>query len=119
MRYPTKKRQKKTFKVAHMNPGPLHMDFIVLPVGYSYNADIASAKKGDVLRLFDGGEHTIECVRRISTSTPIADILCRIRYGITLHGAMIRWRMNARLEGHGEKAISDEECLLVVYKIDE
>lgn len=119
MRYQTTKRQKKTFKTTHMEPGPLHLDFIILPVGYSYNADIAAAKKGDTIRLADGGEYPIFAVRKVSTDKPYADMLCRIRYGITLKGAMMRWKMNARLEGHGEKAISEDECLWVVYSTDE
>jgi hypothetical protein len=119
MRFPTTKRQKKTFRVSHMDPGVLHLDFIVLPVGYSYNADIAKAKKSDVIRLGDGSEHEIFSVQKIQTNKPIADLLCRIRYGITLRGCIMRWKMNARLEGHGEKAISEDECLLVVYSIDE
>lgn len=115
MRYQSTTRQKKTFKIAHLDPGPLHLDFVILPVGYSYNADIASAKKGDMIRLADGGEYPIFSVRKVKSDKPFADLLCRIRYGITLRGCLMRWKMNARLEGHGEKAISEDECLLVVY----
>lgn len=119
MRFPTTKRQKKTFRIAHTDPGVLHLDFIVLPVGYSYNSDIAGAKKSDILRLGDGTEHEIFTVQKIQTNKPIADLLCRIRYGITLRGCIMRWKMNARLEGHGEKAVSEDECLLVVFSTDE
>jgi len=119
MRYQTSTRQRKTFRVPHMPAGPMHLDFIVLPVGYSYNADIASAKKGDTLRLGDGSTYEIVSVRKMSAGKPEVDLLCRIRYGITLRGAFMRWKMNARLEGHGEKAISEDECLLVVFKTDE
>ena len=119
MRFPTTKRQKKTFKVAHLDPGDLHIDFIILPVGYVYNSNIAGAKKGDILRLGDGTEHEIFTVQRLQTNKPLADLLCRIRYGITLRGCLMRWKMNAKLEGHGEKAISQDECLMVVYSKDE
>ena len=119
MRYQSVPRQKKTFKVLHEPAGPMHLDFIVLPVGYSYNAGIASAKKGDTLRLGDGSEYEIVTVRRIPTNKPDADLLCRIRYGITLKGALMRWKMNAKIEGHGEKAISEDECLWVVFRKNE
>lgn len=119
MRYQTLTRQKKTFKIPHMPAGPLHLDFIVLPVGYSYNADIAGARKGDSIRLGDGSKYEIVTVRRIPANKPEADLLCRIRYGITIKGAFIRWRMNARIEGHGEKAISEDECLWVVFRKNE
>jgi hypothetical protein len=95
------------------------MGYILLPVGYSYNQDIASAKKGDVLIFFDGGSYTIDCVRRIDSTKPEADLLCRIRYGIPMKAAKMRWRDNLRLEGHGPKAISENECLWVVYQLDE
>ena len=115
MRYQSSTRQRKKFKVAHMDPGQFHLDFILLPVGYLYNANLADAKKGDTIRLADGGEYTIEFVKRIPLNKPFADMLCRIRYGITLNGAMSRWKMNARMEGHSEMAISQDECLWVVF----
>jgi len=102
-----------------MEPGALHMDYIVLPVGYVYNADIAKAKKGDTLRLGDGHSHEIFSVQKVPINKPIADLLCRIRYGITLKGCLMRWKMNAKLEGHSQNAISDDECLLVTFLLDE
>lgn len=115
----TLKRQTKIFRIAHDDPGPLHLDFIVLPVGYSYNADIREAKSGDIIRLADGTTGVIHSVRVVDMKKPAADLLCRIRYGISLKGALMRWRINARLEGHGEKAISEDECLWVIYSKDE
>lgn len=94
------------------------MGYILLPVGYAYNNDIASAKKGDKVRFFDGGSYPIESVRRIDSTKPEADLLCRIRYGIPIKAAKMRWRENLRLEGHGPSAISDTECLWVVYQIE-
>lgn len=119
MTYQTSTRQKKTFKVLHEPAGPMHLDFIVLPVGYSYNADIARAKKGDALRLGDGSSYEIEAVRRIPLNKPETELLCRIRYGITLKGAIMRWKANARMEGHSEQVISQDECLLVVFRSNE
>lgn len=115
----TYQRQKKTFKIAHMEPGAFRLGYILLPVGYSYNTDIAKAKKGDVIRLFDGGKYEIFSVRKLRLDKPGTDILCRMRYGITIKAAIMRWKMNARLEGHGDKVVSDEECLWVVYEANQ
>ena len=52
-------------------------------------------------------------------SSPLTDILCRMRYGISLKGAMVRWKTNVRLEGNSSKVISDEECLMVVYNAED
>ncbi len=119
MRFLTTTRQKKIFRVQHLDPGDIHFGFILLPVGYSYNADISKAKKGDILRLVEGEDKTIICVRKIRADKPEADLLCMIRYGIRIKGAMERWKSNAKLEGHGAKAISEEECLWVIYELDE
>lgn len=119
MRYLTAPRQKKTFKISHITPGDIRLGFILMPVGYSYNSDIAAAKKGDILRFADGKTHEILYVRRLRTDKPDADILCRIRYGITLKGAMMRWRANAKLEGHGSNAVSSDECLWIIYSLEE
>lgn len=113
------KRQKKTFRIPHLEPGEFRLGYVVLPVGYAYNADIAKAKKGDTLRLFEGEEYKIFAVRRICLNKPEADILCRMRYGITAHACLMRWQLNAKLEGHGEKAVSEDECLWVIYSTDE
>lgn len=109
------RRIKKTFKINHTEPGEFRLGYILLPVGYSYNAAIAQAKKGDTLRLFDGGEYPILVVRKMKMKDPNTDILCRMRYGITLKGALMRWKNNARLEGHGSQVVSEDECLWIIY----
>lgn len=108
-------RQKKTFKIPHTEPGVMHLDYVLVPIGYSYNAELAKAKKGDTLRLFDGGEYPIVAVRKLKLAKAETDLLCRMRYGISIKGALTRWKMNAKMEGHGERAISYEECLWIVY----
>jgi len=90
------------------------MDYILLPYGYAYNADIAKAKKGDKIRFLDGEDKTIFAVRKIKLPKPETDILCRMRYGITIAGALMRWQTAAQLAGHGKKAISTDECLWVI-----
>lgn len=109
-------RQRKTFKIPHSEPGDFRLGYILLPVGYMYNKAIAGAKTGDILRLFDGGSYRILSVRKISLQKIDTELLCRIRYGITLKAALMRWQINAKMEGHGEKAVSKEECLWVIYE---
>ena len=109
----------KKIKVAHADPGnEVRLGFVLLPVGYSYNADIASAKKDDIIRFVDGGDYKIFNVLKLKIKSPVTKMLCLIRYGITLDGALMRWKTNARMEGHGMNVVSDEECLLVTYETD-
>ena len=108
--------KKKTFKVKHAEPGDFCMDYILLPIGYSYNSEWVSAKKGDRIRLHDGGIYTIYCVRMVKVKGGLADMLSRLRYGITIAGCIQRWKMNAKLEGHTSDAVSSEECLWVMYE---
>lgn len=112
-------RQKRKFKLAHYEPSAFWLDYVLLPVGYSYNADVAGAKAGDVIRFFDGGEYTVLACRRIKAKSTEADLLCRMRYGISMAGAMSRWRANAQMEGHGAQAVSNTECLWIVFNKDE
>ena len=106
----------RVFRANHLDPGDFQMDYILLPVGYSYNCDWITAKRGDKVRLFDGGLHKIHCVRVIKVRGGLADTLSRIRYGITIAGCIQRWKDNAKLEGHTRNAVSDTECLWVVYE---
>lgn len=112
-------RQKKIFRVSHQTPGDFRLDYILLPFGYSYNADIAKAKQGDTVRFVDGKDVKIVAVRKVRINTIGADILCRMRYDISIKGALMRWQSNAKIEGHGAKAVSTEECLWVIYEKDE
>lgn len=112
------KRTQKKIRIAHAEPDDIRLGFILLPVGYSYNTQIAEAKKDDILRFVDGNDHKIFSVTRLKTGSAVAKQLCLIRYGITLEGALMRWRNNAKLEGHGTNVVSNDECLLVTYEID-
>ena len=109
------KRRSKTFKAKHAEPGSFKKDYILLPVGYSYNSEWISAKKGDSLKLWEGGVHTIYAVRPLKLNKPEADILSRMRYGIPIKRCLEVWKSNARLEGHSSSAVSTEECLWIIY----
>lgn len=111
-------RKPKIFRAKHSEPGDFRLGYILLPCGYAYNADYSNAKKGDILRLFNGGDYRIFSVKKLKISSIECDILCRMRYGITIKGALSRWQMNAKLEGHGMRAVSEDECLWVVYEPD-
>lgn len=109
----------KKIKLAHADPGgEIYLGFILLPVGYGYNTDVANAKKDDIIRFVDGDDYRIFSVVKMKIKSPVTKMLCLIRYGITLEGAVSRWRNNARLEGHGMNVVSDDECLLVTYETD-
>ena len=111
-------RQKKILRISHRTPENFYLGYVLIPFGYSYNSDIAKAKQGDTLRFVDGNDFPIVAVRRIKIDSAEADLLCRLRYGITIKGALMRWQSNAKLEGHGAKVISTEECLWVVFETD-
>ena len=115
-KFETTSRRKKIYKPNHTESGAFRMDYILLPMGYAYNTEYLEAKKGDIIRLFNGGEYEIYAIRRLKINKAETDILCRMRYGISIKGALSRWKMNAKLEGHSAKAVSTEECLWVIYE---
>lgn len=106
----------KTYKVVHSEPGPQLADYILLPYGYSYNREYLSFKTGDMVKLFNGGRYKIKSVSKIMVKQPYADDLCRMRYGVGIRAVMDRWKRNAMLEGHGAKAVSEDECLMMCYE---
>ena len=110
----TVKTQRRIFRVQHSVPGDFQLDYILLPCGYAYNSDISKAKKGDKIRWLAGEDWTIYCVRKIKLLCPETDILCRMRYGITIQGALMRWHAAAQIAGNGTDAISKDECLWVI-----
>lgn len=109
-------KKAKIFKAQHSEPGDFQLDYILLPIGYVYNKEWLDAKRGDSIRLFNGGTYKIFSVRKISMVAGAADILSRIRYGITIKGCLARWQQNAKLEGHSPDAVSERECLWVIYE---
>ena len=114
--FETTSRLQKTFKTNHAEPGDFHLDYILLPIGYAYNAEWGRAKKGDYVKLWDGGRYKIFSVRKLQLNKPIADILSRMRYGITIKRALQKWQMNALMEGNGKNAVSKDECLWVIFE---
>ena len=105
------------YKPMHTLAGPLHYDFILLPYGYSYNREYLEANDGDILQFVEGESRKIKFVKKISLDA-VADILCRIRYGKPLVNVLSLWRNDALVLGHGIQAVSDDECLLVVYETE-
>lgn len=103
------------FKPMHTLAGPMHLDFILLPCGYTYNREYLEAKAGDILQFVDGEQRAISMVVKIPL-TAEADALCRIRYGKSLLAVKSMWKEDALILGHGIQAVSDDECLMVVYE---
>lgn len=112
-------RKSKTLKPNHSLPGDLWLDYILLPYGEFYRATLpfASAKKGDIMRFFNGPEVVVEKVIKIRQDE-FCDMLCRIRYGIPWANAFKRWQSYAVLEGNDRNVLSNEYCLWVIYDRD-
>ena len=108
--------EKRIFKPAHEQPGRFWLDYILLPYGafYKKTAKFLEARKGDVLRFFNGPDVEIETVRLIPCDA-ICDILCKMRYGITWEMALRKWITYAKMEGNGADILSTSECILVVF----
>lgn len=103
------------FRAFHDTPRDFHADYILLPLGYSYNRDFLSAKEGDLIKFGDGKVYSLLRVGILSLKNPATEGLCFARYGITLRKALQIWRTNAFAQGYGRNAVSDEECLIIIY----
>lgn len=110
-------KKKKIYKPSHEQPGPMWLDYILLPYGafYEKTLDFFDAEKGDKMRFFNGPEVTIERVEMV-LEPPIIDNLCYMRYGISWDKAFDRWLRYAKLEGHGKDILQKDACIIVFYK---
>lgn len=103
------------FKINHSSPGNVYADFILLPLGLKMNRNIISYKRGDRIKFLDGKVYYIISAGVLDMGNPVVAGLCFLRYGITLKKLMLHWTESAIAYGYGKKAVSDEECLLIVY----
>lgn len=67
------------------------------------------------MRMGDGKVFPVLRTGILSLRNPATEGLCFARYGITLRSAQRVWKTNAFAQGYGKDALSDEECLIVVY----
>lgn len=109
-------RQLKTYKPKHEVPGAYWLDYILLPYGefYAPTREIAEARRGDILRFFNGPEYPIERVIMIPQDLT-CDLLCRMRYGIPWSVAFKKWQSYAVLEGNDRGVLSKDFCLWVIF----
>lgn len=109
----------RVFRPAHEVPGDFHLDYILLPYGefYAKTKVFLEAKRGDIIRFYNGPEYKIDSVILIPQDKA-CDLLCRMRYGISWAAAFRRWQSYAVMEGNGRDILSKTQCLLVVYGKD-
>lgn len=108
--------QSKIYEVQHLEPRGTWLNFIILPYGeyYKQTREIAKAKKGDILRFFQGKDYTIERVMKIRQDD-FCDMLSRIAYGIPWKLALKKWQSYAVLTGSDRGVINSDYCLWVIY----
>lgn len=107
--------KKKYHKVFHDTPRDFHADYILLPLGYSYNREFLSVSEGSLLKFGDGKVYPLLRCGVLDVNNPATEGLCFARYGITLRKALKLWKTNALAQGYGINAVSDEECLIIIY----
>lgn len=106
----------RVFKPAHAEPGSFNLNYILLPYGEFYQKTrvFLEAKRGDILRFFNGPDYTIDSVVLIS-EPKLCDVLCRMRYDISWAVAYDKWLSYARLEGHGKDILCYDKCICIFY----
>lgn len=112
-------RQKKKFEIIGSEPGAFKMNYILHPIGYSYNRDVLEAKKGDTISFSDGNSYKVFAVRRIRLTSALADILAQMRYGVTIKKMLQIWQQDAMMLGHGRSVVSLDECIFITYNKEE
>ena len=109
-------RRKTIYKPAHEEPGEFFLNYILLPYGAFYKKTLGflDAKPGDTVRFYKGRE--FEITKAILIEDPeLADVLCRMRYGVNFVVALRHWGDYAVMEGHNREVLSSSKCIMLAY----
>lgn len=105
------------FRVEHIRTAEgRYLDYIIRPLGYRFNKDLKTARKGDVLRFADGSSAWIYKVAVLNIGSAIADCLCRALYGFGALEILKIWQDALRAAKKDVRLISESECLIVFYE---
>lgn len=105
------------FKVEHIRTAEgRFLDYIIRPLGYRFNQDLKTARKGDVLRFADGSSAWIYRVAVLNVGSAIVDCLCRALYGFGALEILKIWQDNLRASKKDVRLISESECLIIFYE---
>lgn len=105
------------FKVEHIRTAEgRFLDYIIRPLGYRFNQDLKTARKGDVLRFADGSSAWIYRAAVLNVGSAIADCLCRALYGFGALEILKIWQDNLRAAKKDVRLISESECLIIFYE---
>ena len=110
-------RKGRIYRTSHSDPGDLSLGFIILPYGefYKKTAVFLEARRGDIIRFYNGPEFEIERVV-IVDGDEMCDSLCMIRYGVPWGVVLSRWLSYALMEGNSKDILYRSKCLMVIYK---
>ena len=105
------------FRVEHIRTAEgRYLDYIIRPLGYRFNQDLKTARKGDVLRFADGSTAWIYKVTVLNISSAMADCLCRALYGFGAMEILKIWQDALRAAKKDVRLISESECLVIFYE---
>ena len=79
-------------KVAHDKCGDARLDYALFPIGFKYNEELQSLRKGDIVVFLDGSEHYVWSALRVSLKSAIVEYLCWMRYGFGISRAVELWQ---------------------------
>jgi hypothetical protein len=92
---------------------------VIFPIGFKYNEELQSLRRGDVIKFLDGSEHYVDSVVRLRIRSAIADAMCKARYGFGISRAVELWQERLRLRKVDVKVMSENECLIVFFDREE
>lgn len=106
-------------KVAHDKCDDARLDYVLFPIGFKYNEELQSLKRGDIIEFLDGSEHYVWSASRLSLNSAIVEYLCWMRYGFGIARAVEIWQERLRLRKEDIRIMSEEECLIVFFEREE
>ena len=109
----------KVVKIAHDKFGDARLDYALFPIGFKYNEELQSLRRGDIVVFLDGSEHYVWSALRVSLKSAIVEYLCWMRYGFGISRAVELWQDRLRLRKEDVKVMSENECLVLFFDREE
>lgn len=108
-------KKERIVKVSHDNWSSWGRECAFFPMGYKYNEELQSLRRGDKIQFLDGTRVVVDSIVRLGIRTAIAESLCRARYGFGIKRALEIWKSRIEAMKMDARVISENECLVIFY----
>jgi hypothetical protein len=104
------------YDIEHEYVSHFYMGYVLLPLGLRINTELKNLKMGDSIRFSDGTEASVVRACVVDCKTPLASMLCAMKYSKSLSYILDIWQKNAQWLGDGLNYVDRDNFLCIFYK---